>query len=340
MIGINLIPKIIGYKIFRNIGKPTFYPFNYTISVTSKCNLKCKTCNIWKNQPLNELNLKEWEKIFSSLGKSPLWITISGGEPFLRKDLVSIVKLISKYNKPQILNIATNGILTEKIVSDVNKIITFYKGKLIINISIDGLKEKHNFIRGNKCFDKVIETYNRLKKIKKITVGIHTVISKYNVKDIPKIYDYINKLNPDSHIFEIAEKRKELQNLDLDFIPLSKDYFKTIDFLMKNKKKFKGISKLTYILRKKYYLLSKKALLTKKEIVPCYAGVASAHINHNGDLWACCIKCDVLGNLRENNFKDIWKSSKARKVREKIKNEKCYCTLANTNYSNMICDFL
>lgn len=336
----NLCPRIIGYKFFRHLNAPKLYPFNLTISVTNRCNSKCKTCNIWKsNQEENELGLEDWRKILKSIGKCPVWITISGGEPFLREDLVSIIKIINKYNRPSIINIATNGILTDKIYREVKEVLTFYKGKLIVNLSADGIKQKHDFIRGVRCFDKVLETYKKLKKIKNLTIGIHTVISKYNVRDVSEIYNFFEKLNPDSMIYEIAENRAELQNEKINIAPTNEEYLKVVDFLINKNRKAKRVSKITKLLRKKYYKLTKKMILNKKAILPCYAGIASAHINYNGNLWACCMKCETFGNLMKNNFRDLWFSEKANRIRARIKNEKCYCTLANASYSNIICNF-
>ncbi|MFW9876717.1 MAG: radical SAM/SPASM domain-containing protein [Candidatus Thorarchaeota archaeon] len=339
MIVLNLIPKVMGYKLFRYFNIPGLYPFNLTISVTNRCNSKCKTCNIWKEK-YEDLSLEEWHKILKSIGKCPIWVTISGGEPFLREDLVSIVRMISKYNKPYILNIATNGILTNKIESDIKEILSFYNGNLIVNVSMDGVNDKHDFIRGIKCFNNVLETYNKLRKLDNLTIGMHTVISKYNVKDIPKIYGFFKKLNLDSFICEIAENREELKNINMDIAPSDSEYFKAIDFLLNKNGKGKRISKLTKLLRKRYYKLTKDILKEKKAILPCYAGMASAHVNFKGDLWACCIKCETFGNLRKNGFKELWFSEKANKIRDKIKNKECYCTLANASYSNIICGLL
>lgn len=338
---LNLIPKIIGCKLFRHFNIPKPYPFNLTISITNKCISKCKTCNIWKkSQEEKELSLDDWSKILKSIGKCPVWITISGGEPFLREDFVSIVRMISKYNRPYIISIGTNGMLTDKIESDVKEILSFYDKNLIVNLSVDGINAKHDFIRGATCFDKVLETYERLRCLDGLTVGIHAVISKYNVKDIPKIYNFFEKLNPDSFICEIAQNREELKNINMKIIPSNEEYSKIINLLLNKHRKFKGISKVTQLLRKRYYKLTLDTLEKRKAILPCYAGIASAHVNFNGDLWACCVKGETLGNLKKNDLKELWFSEKAKKIRARIKNERCYCTLANTSYSNIICNLL
>lgn len=337
MIPTNLIPKVIGYNLFRTIGKPKIHPFNLTLSVTGKCNSKCKTCQIWKHTNQEDMDLKEWSKILKDIGDSPIWITISGGEPFLRDDLVELFKIITKFNKPQIITIATNGILTDKIYSDINKILSFYKGELIVNISIDCVNSKYDEIRGVKCFNEVMKTYNQLSSIKNLSVGLHTVISKFNINYINEIRDLIIKLNPDSYIFQIAENRTELQNISSKIVPKTNEYLQAVNNLNKIPKTIKNISKTTQFLRKKYHKNTKNVLLNSKGIA-CYAGIASAHINYNGELWACCVKCQSFDNLKDNSFKELWQSKKAKEIRNQIKSNKCHCTLANVSYSNIICD--
>ena len=79
----NLFLAQLLYRLFRATGWPKVLPFNYTVSVTARCNYRCATCRIWA-EPLPELSLAEYEKLFVSLGRSPYWVTFSGGESFLR----------------------------------------------------------------------------------------------------------------------------------------------------------------------------------------------------------------------------------------------------------------
>jgi len=334
---LKLITKATGSNISRLVNKPLVSPFNLTISVTGKCNSKCRTCKIWEKQKVNDLNLDQWNKILTSVGNSPIWITISGGEPFIRPDITGIIKIIAKKNKPKIITIATNGIHSEKIYRDVKQILSFYHGLLVINISVDGIGRKHDEIRGVKCHSKVTKTI-KLLKTTRATVGVHTVISKYNINDLKDIRTYVKKLSPDSYICQIVENRKELGNMDDSLLPPLSEYFRAVRYIQSKDTKANGVSKITKVLRNGYYKLSRKSLIEKKASIPCYAGIASAHINYNGDLWACCVKTEIMGNLLQTSFSDIWHSPAAKKIRKRIKKDKCYCTMANVCYSNIICD--
>ena len=339
-----ILLKIPFYKLWRKFGFPKILPMNLTISPSFSCNSRCQTCNAWRRKS-KEMTNTEWDKVFKSLGRAPFWVTISGGEPFLKKDLVGLVKIIYKNSHPRIINIPTNGLLFDIIPHAVDKILAACpKSEIIINVSLDGIKEKHDRIRRIKGnFDKTIKTYQALRGLSypNFTLGIHTVISKFNVKDVPEIYQYtIKNLKPDQYITEIAEERVELGTIDKDIAPSPENYLKTINFLAEDisNRKWGKISKITQSFRLEYYNLVKKILIERKQIIPCYAGFASAQIAPNGDVWPCCIKSENMGNLPKNgyNFRKIWFSKKANMIRNNIKRKKCFCPLANASYTNML----
>ncbi|MEW6088094.1 MAG: radical SAM protein [bacterium] len=338
-----LLNKIPVYKSFRQFNRPRLLPLNYTISLTYRCNSRCKTCNIWQKKS-DELTLEEYKKIFAGFGTSPYWITISGGEPFLKKDIAEIIQCLYKTCHPKIINIPTNGILTELIVEKIKIILSSCpKTKFVINLSLDEIGERHDDIRNIKGnFNKTINTFNCLKGLNypNLTLGIHTVVSKFNVQRLPEIAAELLKLNPDSYITEIAEKRIELDTINSDITPSAEEYAAAIDNLIGILKKYpaSGLGKVTQKLRFSYYNLVKRILKENRQILPCFAGFASCHIAPDGDVWMCCIKAEPIGNLRETNydFKKIWFSEKAYKVRDYIKKGECFCPLASASYTNML----
>ncbi len=324
---------------------PKPLPFNLTISVSFNCNSRCKTCDIWKKQ-VNDLTLEEYEKIFKNYGKL-FWVTLSGGEPFLRKDLDQLANLVYRYCKPKIINIPTNGLMgpyTAKKAEEIARACP--ESEIVINLSLDGVGNQHDEIRGiSGNWARSMQTYAALRKIKlkNFTLGVHTVISQFNVKDIPKITDHIlEELQPDSYISEVAEERIEMDNTGRGITPSAEDYANAVDYLHKKATKIKtnGVSKFTSAFRTTYYKFAKKVLETKQQAIPCYAGVASAHISPEGYVWGCCVRAESLGSLRENNydFKKIWFDQKANHFRKSVKNKECACPLANAYYSSAIMD--
>lgn len=353
----SVLPKIIGYKLFRKINFPKLLPLSMTVSVTNSCNSRCKTCNIWKlyaDDPRlkeKELKLQEFENIFENLGHSAIWFTLSGGEPFLRPDLVNIGTSLYENCRPKILSIPTNGLLSNLIVNKAKEILDVFQGtSVIVNVSIDGIGNFHDEIRGMpKNFEEALITYKQLRDLKEefdnLEVGVHSVVSKFNVKRLLDLYNYVKaELDPDSYVCEIAERRSELFNLKDDITPDISSYENTIKKLREELKEGyfekRGVPRFIQAFRLAYYNLVVEELKQRRQVIPCYAGFASCQISSYGDVWPCCIQAydASMGNLRdvEYEFKRIWRSNRADEVRKRIKAGLCYCPLANAHYTNML----
>ncbi|MCW3131556.1 MAG: radical SAM protein [Candidatus Methanospirare jalkutatii] len=383
--------KVLRLKAFRAFGLRA-YPINFTISVTNKCNSRCKTCNIWRiyeEKPeirVNELSLDEYERIFESIGGGNMyWVTLSGGEPFLRRDLVDIFAALLERCSPRIVNIPTNATLPSVVERRVREMLelthenrsTVAKAPtLILNLSLDGIGAKHDEIRGFKGnFSRFMETYRRLIALKEefcgLKVGIHTVISVYNVHNLREIMQFVRKLGEsgagaagadavgggavgvcgvgavDGHIFEVAEEREELLTVGSGITPSTRELSEALASVVEDvaKEYLKGdfLSRLTQAFRLEYYEVLRRVLEERRQVVPCFAGFASCQISPYGDVWACCVlgSSSSFGNLRDADydFKSVWYSERANEIRRKIKAGACYCPLANASYTNMLCHF-
>jgi len=342
---IKLLFKAPFCQLFRGIGIPQILPFALTVNVTDRCNSKCKLCKIYRKNTL-ELNLGEFEKIFSNFKGDVFWLTITGGEPFLRKDLVEICKSAYKNFHPMMMNIPTNGISYEVIAQNAERILNECpKTRITINLSLDHFAERHDEMRGVKDnFRFAMETFKRLRSINhpNLTLGINTVLSKYNIKDFLVFSKKLMELKPDTYIAEIAQERVELGNAGLDMHPDLRDYLEAISYFRKNiiSTDYRGIAKIIQSFRLRYYELIIKMLKERRQVISCYAGFSSAYISSEGEVWACCVKAKSMGNLRDNNynFRKIWFGKKAENVRAGIKDRKCFCTAAGVNYINMLYD--
>jgi MoaA/NifB/PqqE/SkfB family radical SAM enzyme len=321
-------------------------PMSLTVSVTYNCNSRCKTCKIYERQT-EVMSVAQYEKIFSTLAHSPRWVTISGGEPFLREDLPGICAAIHNQCRPAVINIPTNGLLHRKIPSAVEAITASCAGaKIIVNLSVDGVGNEHDEIRGVPGnYEKAIKTYRGLKELQRsgarnLSLGIHTVISRFNVETITDIVPALLALEPDSYITEIAENRVELKTMNLDITPTAEEYEAAIDFVMNriSRRGFTGVGRIIQSFRLEYYEHVKSLLFGKPARWPCYAGFASAQIMPDGEVWQCCIKGESMGNLQkaDYDFQRVWFSEQAEQVRQTIKGSNCQCPLANAAYTNML----
>ena len=341
-----VLAQIPAFKLYRRFGWPKLLPLNITLSPSPKCNSRCLTCNIWMKRE-NELTIPEWEKVLKSLGRTPYWFTISGGEPLMYPNIVELACLAYDHCQPGIINIPTNAILPSG-PERVRRILEHCrKSSLIINLSLDGVGAKHDFIRGIagnfEKFEERLGQYFALRdEFPNLTVGIHSVVSVFSVDHLDELIAYAEKSGADQFITEIAEPRVELDTVGLPITPSREAYEKAINRLIDyvNSKQYKGMARITEAFRVEYYKLVKRILEEQDQVIDCQAGWASAQIYADGTVWPCCVRADNLGNLRDHNydFKEIWFGEAIKEVRRSISAKECHCPLANASYTNMLMD--
>src|SRR6185436_9434633 len=342
----NVLARIPLFQLYRKLGWPKLLPLSLTLSPSPRCNSRCLTCNIWKKRE-NELTIDAWDKTLASLGRAPFWITISGGEPFMYSHVVELAQLAYRHCRPGIINIPTNALL-RTIPEKVERIATSCPdSQLIINLSLDGLGQQHDEIRGvpgnfEKFEERLGELLGLRRRLPNLTVGIHSVISVFNIDQVGELFDYAETAGADQFITEIAESRVELDTVGLPITPAADKYAEAIDRLIQRVKArhFSGMARFTEAFRIEYYKLVKRILAEKTQVIDCYAGWASAQIYADGTVWPCCVRADDLGNLRDYNydFGSIWFGEKIKQTRRSIAARECHCPLANASYSNMLHD--
>jgi MoaA/NifB/PqqE/SkfB family radical SAM enzyme len=340
-----LAPKIPAYWAFRRFGWPVMRPFSVVVSVSYRCNSRCRTCDVWR-KPNDDMSLEEWDKVFISLGRAVEYLTFTGGEPFLRKDLAELVIAGYERTRPTYITIPTNGLLTRRILESVDKMCTTCQGTDIgINLSLDGVGAEHDDIRGVPGnWERAMATWQGLKELQKkhsnLILSVHTVISRFNIARFREIYEGLQFLAPDSYITEMAEERVELDTMGWQITPLPEDYAPVADFLSEQARKApaRGFARFTQGFRAKYYQLAKRTLFEQRQIIDCYASWASVHLAPNGDIWSCCIRAEPVGNLRQvaYDFGVIWRSPQMAALRRSIANRECACPMANATYANML----
>ncbi len=285
--------------------------------------------------------------MLASLGEAPYWFTISGGEPLMYPGIVELAKLVYRHNRPGIINIPTNAILKSGPDRVEQILASCPDTRVIINLSLDGVGEKHDIIRGvpgnfAKFEERLAHYFELRDAYPNLTVGIHSVISVFSVGHLDELIAYADQSRADQFITEIAEPRVELDTIGLPITPDPESYSQAIDSLIAyvESKQFKGLARVTEAFRIEYYKLVKRILNEQDQVIDCYAGWASTQIYADGSVWPCCVRADNLGNLRDHNydFKEIWFGEAIKEVRRSIAAKECYCPLANASYTNMLLD--
>jgi len=344
-----LLPRIPANIAFRRWGWPRLRPLNVVVSLTYRCNSRCRTCNVWRRPRADELSLAEWERVFAGLGPAPVYLTFSGGEPFIRPDLADIVATGYRLCRPAVITIPTNGLLPDRVLTQTVAILEAApKAQVGINLSLDGVGKQHDDIRGVPgAWDRAMQTYRALRELERpnLVLGIHTVVSRFNVADLPTIYEELAALEPDSYITEVAEERVELGTVGAAITPTPDEYDRAAAFLIEQLRRrlpqdqgVRGLARVTRAFRVQYYGLAARILREQRQVIPCYAGWSSAHVAPDGDVWTCCTRAEPIGNLRETDFDfdAIWFGDQAAALRRSIRAGECACPMANVSYTNML----
>jgi len=307
--------------------KPSFV----SISVTHTCCLKCRQCDLWKLPQDKEITTKQIKESIIKLKRwlGPFMLNLSGGEPLMRNDIPEIVKFA--YDNDVATTITTNGFLLNKKIAD--NLINC--GLTNINISLDGFNEVHDFMRGEKTFERVMKNLDYINKNKKGTnVCIATVIMKQNLEHLPRLIEFVdkNKLNGinfqpliqniGSEYMEGWHRQSELWPNDFEKVS------KIIDKIIEMKKKGSRVlnSEKQLELMKLYYEDPERHANYK-----CLVGDNNFAINEYGKVLICFFM-EAVGNITREDPKDIWGSKKANLVRHKILKCNQNCDLLNCNY--------
>jgi Fe-coproporphyrin III synthase len=165
-------------------------PIDCVLAVTYNCNSRCIMCDIWKIQGFPELP----PGAFSNLPASLLDINLSGGEPFLRKDLPEIVSVVGQACPKARIVISSNGFATDLILAQMKKILKI-KPDIGIAVSIDGLGEMHDEMRGIPGgFNKAMATVAGLKELGMTNLRLGFTITERNIGHLKKVYNLSREL--------------------------------------------------------------------------------------------------------------------------------------------------
>jgi len=182
--------KIKIEDIPTKISKEKYAPRTVHFDITTKCNLKCIYCLASDRMKKNkELSTKQVVNIINQLPELGTWLLcLSGGEPFLRKD---IFKILDHVEKLQLLTqVYTNGTL---ITKEVAKKLSEYK-YVFLQVSLDSVVPEHNdFNRGKGTYAKTIQGIKYLLQYGEIP-EICMVLTTANYKDLEETAEFLHKL--------------------------------------------------------------------------------------------------------------------------------------------------
>jgi len=297
-------------------------PSDVSIITTYRCQMRCKMCNIWQNPSDKDKEITPQELEMLPNFK---FVNITGGEPFLRDDLEEIVEVMFK-KAPRIV-ISTSGYHTDRILKLARRF-----PNIGIRVSIEGMAETNNYLRGREDgYERGLKTLSGLKELGVKDIGFGMTVSDKNSQDLMKLYD--------------LAKTEGLEFATASFH--NSYYFHKEDNMLKNKKQIRSAFEelIHHLLKENHPKSWFRAFFNlglinyvegQKRMLPCEAGTVNFFIDPYGEVYPCNGLEDKfwkesMGNIRqEKDFKKIWYSEQAEKVRALVRKCPKNCWMVGT----------
>jgi len=299
------LQKKLSLRLFRSYknSQTKLHDLKYLFwECTLKCNFNCLHCGSNcgaenSNDLPYQLIIIELAKIKNLLGNRLPHVVITGGEPLIRKDIEIFGSEISRLGYKW--GLVTNGFLLDnERLTDLTK-----SGLTALTISLDGLKENHNWLRNNALsFDRTVNAISLASKYKNITFDIATCITLKNIGELDKIYDLLIGLKVKNwRLFTIDPigRASEHKELNINATGL----IRTFEFI-RNLKRQKEIN-INYGCDG---FLGNYEGVVRDEFFFCRAGINIASILHDGSICACpnINRKLIQGNILQDSLIDIW----------------------------------
>jgi len=300
-----------------------------TFTVTYSCNARCIMCDSWKIPSPDDLSLPEIERIFDQLPQLDA-VRLTGGEPFVRRDLLDICHLAQRKLNPVVVHVTTNGFLTDRIVQ-------FCEARkkdrpLQLLISVDGIGEKHNQVRGTKnAWEHVVRTIHALaprRKELRLSLAVNqTIVDAEGAEHYKLLRDFLKPLGIRNQMvmaYDVSATYSTERNIDVAPTQVGqfstfgefdrKDLVALLDEVERDLKSYSLLERVA----KRYYLRGIRHRILHgvgSPNPPCVALRSHLRIFPNGDVPTCQFNSRVVGNLRQQRFRDIWSSATAKEQR-------------------------
>jgi radical SAM protein with 4Fe4S-binding SPASM domain len=292
--------------------------FYFQWHITDRCNLRCKHCYQDNYTGETEISIQELENIADELLRTlSKWnkkgdLSITGGEPFLRKDLFSFLEYLNSSEAVCNLDILTNGtIITNDIVKSLKNISKLRR----VQISLDGSSpQTHDEIRGKGTFDKTMESI-RLLNSSDIDINIMFTLQRHNMDDIKSIIDLSIKENIKGLTIE---RMVPIGSAKKDSVTSPEDIRRIFQYISdRSDIEYEKGSRL-HILKYRPLWINIDPCRAKKEVCTpmhkelggiCSIGLDGICITPDATVLSCRRLPIPIGNLKKESFENIWFNS-------------------------------
>ena len=298
--------KRLGLELFRQHKKnqTSLHKLNYLIwECTLRCNLACKHCGSdchkdmrQKDMPLEDF-LRVVDEVTPNVNPHDTMIVITGGEPLMRNDLEACGQELYKREYPW--GMVSNGLfLSEQRLKSL-----LDAGLRSVTISLDGLEERHNIMRGNKnSFRMAFNAISMLAQTKDIVFDVVTCVTAdtfSQLNDLKKLL--INTGVKSWRIFTVFPIGRAVVHKELQLSPIQ---FKQLFEFIKHTRK-EGLINLSYGCEG---FVGNYETEIRDHFYFCHAGINIASVLVDGSISACPnLRSNFTqGNIYKDSFWEIW----------------------------------
>jgi MoaA/NifB/PqqE/SkfB family radical SAM enzyme len=333
-------------------------PWYVILYVTAHCNSKCKFCFYWEQiesaDRSKELTLDEMAKISRHL-PDLYQLTLTGGEPFMRRDLAKVIQLFYENSKVKRFTLPSNGFFTKWMVESLTEALTACPDASIsINFSLDNLGDAHDEVRGLPGnFKRMLETMGQLRELQKtfpnLFLGAATTASSFNVDNLKEMIDFVYDNGLVDNYGIMLARGNTFESESKDF-PLEK-YWAAVKY---HTTKLKAHS-MSAALHKTLYETKQQTIAEKRMPDVCRAGEKLIIISERGHVYPCellppfvpeggrnyakeqGIQDFSFGNLRDCDYDltGLLQTDKAKQIVKFIQNRGCWCTFECAQINNL-----
>ena len=307
---------------FRRPATPT----RLVMDITRRCNLRCQMCSTWKTEAAHEITPDEVRRVLAQM-PGLLWLDVTGGEPFLRRDAVELFAAVLDATPAlRVLHFQTNGWFGERAV-EVADLVRQRRPdlELIVTVSIDGPPETHDAVRGRAgSFARALATFTSLRGRDDCATYVGTTVTPFNADRVEALGELLRREIADFRAGEwhwnwLQVSQHFFANGDLAELPA----LQTRDLVRRHVRRrglprnLVEIMELIFLTNLEFYRRGEPSG------VVCQALRSAAFISPEGTLYPCHVYDRPLGSVLEQPVGALWQSEPVRRARREIEALKC-----------------
>lgn len=309
-------------------------PFLLTFVVTRRCNSRCQMCNIWQEKDSSFLSLDQIRHIFGKDDFSFVrQLTLTGGEPTLRADLPELFDIVrAACPNLERVELATSGLNTRRTLDYVERMLLSLQRdpgrvtRFVVQISLDGIDEMHDSIRGIEGFFGIVRTtIDGLAELEKrypmLRRKISTVVMPQNLAHVEPLRTFAREYGIPIYFSPAVLSGKYYANLndgtDLTFVSGADRNAPAVET-------FRSLAQADDSAMRFYYDDISHMLEGADRSRSCMMGFYGWILEHDGNVYPCVnFEITPFGNLLTQNFDEVWFGPHAEEVRRDLRQNGC-----------------